>query len=342
MGDLLWYETASLIYNAAEYRQLLYALTGGQQGVFPSTGLTVTQHAGGASATLADFSAGAAFIVDTEVANEAYFQRFTAGTVTVPAQHASTATKHLVGVRVQNSEHSGSTQSGTVVILSGTSGANTDPTTPDNFLPLARITRPGGSPGNTVTTAMITDLRDVASLLPARCLDATRPGSPVTGQIVAVTDLGRNEQWDGTVWRRADAFTVAGRTQVDLTRAANQPVNNNTRTQIFWDGEVTDTDGLHSANAGPIVMTDDTEGTWSINVTCDWDADASVNQWLEIEKDGVTPWRFGGGQSGGQRLSGAVTTKISSGIGISVYVAQTSGSQRQITTGRIEMARIGR
>lgn len=161
MVDGLWMEfpPTDPRYNAAEYRRLLYMLTGGQQSVFPDpTGLKVSQRGAGANMSV-DVATGSAVVLSTESTRESYQATFPAVTnLVVPAAHASSITKHLVVVRFQNAlEFAGSVNTTTVELLAGTSGANTDPTLSANSLKLARLTVPAAA--SSVTNAMITDLR---------------------------------------------------------------------------------------------------------------------------------------------------------------------------------------
>lgn len=211
MSDALWTEgdpdaeegdPGYVRYNASEYRQFLHAITGGMEGVWPSTGLKVSQRGAGANGTV-DVATGSGIVASTEATRESYFQSF--GTVTnlaIPAQHASGATKHLVGLRIQDAEESGTEWGGALAVISGTLGANTDPTQPENFYPLARVTRPGGSPGNNVTDAMITDLRTRVTMLGGTifCTSTTRPTGIVEGQEIYETNTSRTYKWDGSAW----------------------------------------------------------------------------------------------------------------------------------------------
>lgn len=148
-------------YNADEYRHWQEAIRGGATGVYPTTGLLVSQRAAGANMSV-DVAVGTAFVAGSEEADQGmYAQHIGPSAVnrTIAAAHASNARRDIVGIQIEDKAISGSVDAGDVVVITGTaSGSPVDPTLPDNFLPLARVAVAASA--TTIVNANITDLRE--------------------------------------------------------------------------------------------------------------------------------------------------------------------------------------
>lgn len=94
-----------------------------------------------------------------------------------------------------------------------------------------------------------------------------RPATPAKGMVIYETDTDRVMVYDGSAWVRVAAGTTSGRTGCTLRRAANQSISTDTRTNISWDTEDTDTDGFISVSSTTITIPAGLGGVYAISST---------------------------------------------------------------------------
>ncbi len=165
--------------------------------VSPSSGMTVA------------VAAGWALVQGTATADAgAYRVGLTAaGTLDIPAAHASLARRDLIVARV--TDNGDSTSAGAIAVVQGTpAGSPADPSLPPNALVLARVTVPAGA--TSITAANLTDLRMFA--VPAGGVQPATSGTAITaphaGQVRHDTDTGQMRVWDGAAWQQVGAVAA--------------------------------------------------------------------------------------------------------------------------------------
>lgn len=123
---------------------------------------------------------------------------------------------------------------------------------------------------------------------------ATRPASPVAGQVGFNSTLGSHESYNGTSWQQ---FTNAPAFSAYLS--ANQNITSSTATKIAFNTKEFDT-----ANAFDAVtnyrFTPQVAGYYQFNCTCVNSGTSITNNWLRIYKNGSAySSGIGGGVSTG-------------------------------------------
>lgn len=178
-------------------------------GVVRSTDLAVSQN--GTPNMTVNVAAGGCFIRGTLSANQGAYHLWNDGTINVgiSTSNPTNPRRDLICAVVKDSYYSGSEDSASIVVVTGTAAASpVDPTPPANALVLARVAVAANA--SSITTANITDLRPLASVrdqVPAFASStdrATAIPSPYTGQLSAITAAGVTngiEQYNGTAWR---------------------------------------------------------------------------------------------------------------------------------------------
>ena len=101
----------------------------------------------------------------------------------------------------------------------------------------------------------------------AQVTSVTRPASPAEGQTVAESDTDRITGFDGTAWQRLAHWSATGRTGTRLRRVANQSIPNSTLTNVSWDTEDADSDGLISVSSDTITVPSGLGGLWIVRAT---------------------------------------------------------------------------
>lgn len=169
----MWNENAGAVYNAREYRRLLDRLLGwdvrtvgglatsgtGNGGVARVDDLKVTQRGAGTNMSV-DVAVGAAVVGGTENAHQGNYYVYNDATVNVAISASDPVNPRIdiVGIRVRDSEYSGTSNDAAIIVVTGTpAGSPTEPTLPANFLTLARVDVPAGA--TQITNANITDRR---------------------------------------------------------------------------------------------------------------------------------------------------------------------------------------
>jgi len=178
-------------------------------GVVRSTDLAVSQN--GTPNMTVNVAAGGCFIRGTQSANQGAYHLWNDGTINVGinTSNPTNPRRDLICAVVKDSYYSGSEDSASIIVVTGTAAASpVDPTPPANALVLARVAVAANA--SSITTANITDLRPLASVrdqVPAFASStdrATAIPSPYTGQLSAITAAGVTngiEQYNGSAWR---------------------------------------------------------------------------------------------------------------------------------------------
>lgn len=228
-------ENAGAVYNAVEYRRFFDRMMGWDARAWGGTASSATGNGGVCrhygSATTGDLAviqrvAGADMSVDvllggcmvcgTLDANQGNYFVFNDATVNVPIDtaHASWNRYDIVGVQIDDTGYGGASDSAAITVIKGTAAASpSEPTLPDNFLPLARVTVEAAV--TSIVTAKITDRRRMLSALGGVtvCTSTTRPSVGLwAGQAIYETDTGLVRVCDGTNWVAVHPWYVVAKT----------------------------------------------------------------------------------------------------------------------------------
>lgn len=207
--------TDGLTYSGKELRQLgvsaQYPVVGGAgpivvaSGVVPGgsdTPLKVSPSSG----MVISVAAGFAVIQGTSTADQGAYRvgLAAAGTIDVPAAHATLARYDLIVAKVV--DNGDSTSTGPVALVQGTpAGSPAEPAVPANSTTLARITV--GAAVSSINAGNITDRRVYA--VPAGGVQPTTSGAtvaaPYEGQMRYDADTDTVRAWDGSAWQQVGA-----------------------------------------------------------------------------------------------------------------------------------------
>lgn len=196
--------------TAALARRLSYATWGARSGILRSGDLAVTQKS--TPNMSVDVAGGQVIILGTEATYQGAYFGENQGTqnVTVTAAHATLARKDLIVARIRDAEYSGSTNTFSIEVVTGTpAGSPADPSLPSgSVFVLARVDVAAAAA--TITNANITDLRTTYSssqygLATAAggtiiCTSTTRPASPYEGLSIYETDTDTTHFYNGSAW----------------------------------------------------------------------------------------------------------------------------------------------
>lgn len=211
--DPLWGD--GLTYSAKELRQLSisaqHPVVGGAgpivvaSGVYPGSGDTPLK-VSPSSGMVISVAAGFAVVQGTGTADQGAYRvgLATAGTIDVPAAHATLARFDLIVAKVI--DNGDSTSTGPIALVQGTpAGSPAEPAVPANSTTLARITV--GAAVSSINAGNITDRRVFA--VPAGGVQPTTSGATVTapheGQLRYDTDTDTIRAWDGSAWQQVGA-----------------------------------------------------------------------------------------------------------------------------------------
>jgi hypothetical protein len=209
----MWHETATTVYNAREYRRLLYDLLGydiaqtpgiGAGGIFKANSLKVQER--GTPNNSVDVLAGGCVVRGTQNSNQGAYFVYNDATVNVPMSvgNATNPRKDVIGVQVTDVEYGGASHSAAIAVLTGTpAGSPVEPTRPANWLDLALVDVPAND--TVFNNAQITDRR---RLLPTAggviiCTSTTRPTLNLyKGMTIYETDTNRLMEYQTatTLW----------------------------------------------------------------------------------------------------------------------------------------------
>lgn len=189
-------------HPAEDVRRLFTTLTGDSEGVLSSADLLVSQS--DTPAMSVKVSGGRAFILgDFTTYQGTYFVENRGDTtLTIAASDPVNDRIDLVVARVYDSVYSGSSNEWALEVITGTPAASpTVPATPNSAIPLAQVSVGNGV--SSITTAVITDLRDYAYLRGGTLSVFTashRPDSPPEGMLVYVQDEDVVYVYNGSRW----------------------------------------------------------------------------------------------------------------------------------------------
>lgn len=223
-GYANYHENAGAVNNARELRRQFEKLMSGwdvrTSGALATSGtgnggvcrhfgsattgdMAVIQRAAGANMSV-DVLAGGAMVGGTESATQGQYFVYNDASVNVPitAADGSNPRKDLIGVRVRDSEYSGVSNVGEIIVVTGTPAASpSEPTAPANFLTLALVDVAAGA--TSITTANITDRRRTVAALGGVivCTSTTRPTVNLwEGMTIFERDTNQMLIYSGSAW----------------------------------------------------------------------------------------------------------------------------------------------
>jgi hypothetical protein len=104
--------------------------------------------------------------------------------------------------------------------------------------------------------------------------------TPFTGQIVFNTTDTRLYRYTGSAWRKFSGGPVWS-----LERNTTQSIPNNAYTDVVWNGERTDTDGVHAASSTDVVITQD--GLYTISPSATFVNNATGVRAIQLLQNGT-------------------------------------------------------
>jgi hypothetical protein len=198
----MWHETASAVYNAREYRRLLYDLLGydltqtpgiGAGGIFKANSLKVQERSTPNNSV--DVLSGGCIVRGSQNANQGVYFVYNDATVNVPMSvgNATNPRKDVVGVQIQDVEYGAGAHSAAITVLTGTPASSpAEPTRPANWLDLALVDVPAND--TAFTNSQITDRRRLLGAAGGViiCTSTTRPSVNLyKGMTIYETDTNR-------------------------------------------------------------------------------------------------------------------------------------------------------
>lgn len=194
---------------AAPVRRFYEALYEGRQGPAGLDDLEVTEKSGTPDMSV-DVAAGSCLITGTESASQGayWLENLATLNVTITAADATNPRKDLIVAKVQDSDFSGATDAGSIVVVDGTpAGSPAEPAVPDNAVVLAMVDV--AALASSIVDANITDRRTstsgqdriAASGGIIRALSTAQlPASPAEGQFAWQADQGQLMVYTSTAW----------------------------------------------------------------------------------------------------------------------------------------------
>ena len=199
--------------HTAEQDRALLSMTFENEGVTSSGSMAVSQRGAGANMSV-DVAAGQGLVKGDDNSAQGLYGVWNDATknLTISAADGTNPRRDIIVARVKDAYYSGATNAFSLEVITGTpAGSPTDPTIPNNCLPLARVAVAAGA--TSITNAVITDLRVRAYTNghwnTAWGEVAYAEATAAQGSISAETDItGLSVTWDA----------VAGRTYEVLVR----------------------------------------------------------------------------------------------------------------------------
>lgn len=148
---------------AADVRRWMETMVSDGHGVFRSTDLAVTERGAGANMSV-DVAAGQCVIIGDEASTQGgYFLDNDATlNVAITAADPTNPRKDLIVAKIQDSDYSGATDAGSIVVVDGTpAGSPAEPAVPSNAIVLAMVDVAAAA--SSIVDANITDRRTATS-----------------------------------------------------------------------------------------------------------------------------------------------------------------------------------
>ena len=191
--------------------------------------------------------------------------------VSIAAADSTNPRIDYVIAQVRDSNYGEAAAAPRITVITGTPAAS--PSAPSltsypNVLVLASVAVAAAA--TTITNANITDLRTRAHALGGIWVGTSsqRPSgaSLYEGKLAIDTTNDRLVIVDASnVEKRIAAYSATGRTLVRARRVATQSIPNNTSTDISWDTEDSDVDGLIATPGATFTIPSGLDGMWTIN-----------------------------------------------------------------------------
>jgi hypothetical protein len=237
-------------HTAEQDRALLEMLWGGREGVAGETDLAVSERGAGANMSV-DVAAGRATVKGDENADQGMYVVWNDDTknLTISAADPTNARRDIIVARVRDAFYSGATNAWALEVLTGTpAGSPSDPTIPDNCLPLARVAVAASA--TSITDANITDLRPSAAALGGTvvCTSTTRPTVNLyNGLSIFETDTKLVYTYEGGSWWPHSIFQQAP--SVCCSRTTVQSIGDASTVAIqFNAADIWDTHNFHDTS----------------------------------------------------------------------------------------------
>lgn len=234
---------------AEDVRRFMKRMFGKRQGVLETTDLAVTEKSGTPDMSV-DVADGSCIILGDESANQGSYFLENIGTlnVVISASDPTNARKDLIVAQIEDSDYSGATDAGSIVVVTGTPAASpSEPAVPDNAIVLALVDVAASA--TSIVNANITDRRTSTSgqTQPALhggiivCTSSNRPSTNLyEGVTIFETDTNRVYIYDGSGWaylqdtgedRIYEGVDAGGTVDLDstFTSYAHWP------SDIFWE-----------------------------------------------------------------------------------------------------------
>lgn len=160
--------------------------------------------------------------------------------------------------------------------------------------------------------------------------------APVEGMLSYLADSNKFEGYTGTQW-----LSLAGGPRVMLTRAANQSINNNSLTNISWDTEVTDPEGMIAVTNATVTL--NSAGLWLVIANITFAVNGTGDRILVINQNGSEVGGQGGppmGTANTHRLSASQILNAAASDTVTIGAFQNSGGAVNVT-GRLSIVRVG-
>ncbi len=174
---------------------------------------------------------------------------------------------------------------------------------------------------------------------------ATRPASPILGEMIIESDTRRVLLWTGTQWRRGPSFTINARTGVYLQRLAALSVPNGGASTYFitFDTEAQDTDNFTSGGITITCPSAEISGFYLCTLYVEWASILSARAYIEIQHTfnaGASVIRHRFSTTGEDRGTLTVPIEIASGDTLVAGAWQNSGAAVNITVASLTAYRL--
>ena len=213
---------------AGPVRRFYEAAFDGRQGIAAAGDLLVSEKSGTPNMSV-DVAVGSCLITGTESATQGayWLENLAVLNVVISASDATNPRKDLIVAKVQDSDFSGATDAGSIVVVTGTpAGSPAEPTVPDNAVVLAMVDV--AALASSVVDANVTDRRTsttgqdrLAAMggVTVAASTAQLPTSPTEGLMAWQSDTAQMKVYTSAAWEILATTTATSYVPADLIQA---------------------------------------------------------------------------------------------------------------------------
>ena len=162
--------------------------------------------------------------------------------------------------------------------------------------------------------------------------------APVEGMLAATRDTDQLWMYTGSAWVVVGWYTSTGRVGVDLSRAANQSIANNSLTAISWDTETSDPQGFITATSDTLTIPSGYSGIYMARLRVTTGTAVGV-EFTTMNIDGTDFATTGTGAGIANHVATFGPHALSAAQAVKFYVRHQIGSSTNMTFG-LQMYRL--